>query len=811
MKKTYDQRDSSKSIEDKEDHPDEGVISRVQKSEKRVKIKALNKNFDEALYKLECFVQKNNRYEYGIRVSENMYGSLKKENIIRSLGVYTHRGSSMFIFSLTKKYKVVWEIYTRHYNDDYTWNILDLLQVTDYLYFYQILELVDNDFNNAWSNLLVGLVDSDLPNENNLKFIAFTPFSPNEVAKGSLEELNLNTILACFKGIKSWWHNISLIFKSFEFKDIFTLKRLLILINTHNIKLRKCKVHLTSNFKASIERNPDSKIYIDQWEICDENGLETKSLMDDFRKWLIESSFKQDMIFFQNKDSILVKKWNIARSDDIEQSENRRVASTQIIVKQKKSNYSYKLSNPRQLISPYSLASLNNNRKQESELSLDGVICIPNQPKTAYEDVQFINNNMFAVISNLLILDGFTNYNYVLVRENNYILLVENDNTEDMDDLGEFFCGTNKKRNYEKEFLFKISTDIDVPELHINWKISVNLFKLLLNILDKMKVKLYFIVNLKYLLNIENDFEEILKELGYRLNFKIYTESIVYKFINNRKVTITNEKLKLFNEIYTLMISNEWNMFILNLKLLNSCLLDKLIKTNEEISANIFYSEEIPHGKKKIIYYKQWKFIIDNDEELKIIEGRSYSIYFDDWLFGTELALKSNYYRKFRCLRSIPEYLLKYNNIFYGINSRICYEKNDEYYSSENNTSYIDILVWKKVKEKWSFLVKYYSYRVREYKLGNSDIFGYLIKINKLSNIILLNPIKLYEKWGIDSFPDYSNEYLIENISNNNDVKNIWNTIDNIRNNDNEGICYFSIKSVFFINNRNYIVKCWIN
>ena len=74
------------------------------------------------------------------------------------------------------------------------------------------------------------------------------------------------------------------------------------------------------------------------------------------------------------------------------------------------------------------------------------------------------------------------------------------------------------------------------------------------------------------------------------------------------------------------MIANEWNIFILNLNLLNSYLLDKLIKTNEEISVNVFNSEEMPNGKKKIIYYQQWEFIIDNDEELKTTEGRSYSI-----------------------------------------------------------------------------------------------------------------------------------------------------------------------------------------
>ena len=83
------------------------------------------------------------------------------------------------------------------------------------------------DFSDAWIDLKEGLVDFEL--ENNLKSITFTPFSPKEVIKGQFEELNLNTILVWFKCIKSWRHNINFIFKSFEFKDIFTLKRLLIL------------------------------------------------------------------------------------------------------------------------------------------------------------------------------------------------------------------------------------------------------------------------------------------------------------------------------------------------------------------------------------------------------------------------------------------------------------------------------------------------------------------------------------------------------------------------------------------------------
>ena len=220
-----------KNIEDKEVHFDEGGESRAQKLEKQAKIKSINKIFNKALFKLESFVNRSDRYIHRARVSENIYGSFRKENIIRSLGVYTDRGSSIFIFSLTKECKVVWEIYSKSFTNDYGGEIVDLIRVTDHLYFYEILELEEDNFINAWIILKIGLVDYDSVDYgfvDNLKSITFTPFSPNEAIKGPLEEINLNKILVILKDLESWRPYINLIFKNFEFKDIFTLKRLLI-------------------------------------------------------------------------------------------------------------------------------------------------------------------------------------------------------------------------------------------------------------------------------------------------------------------------------------------------------------------------------------------------------------------------------------------------------------------------------------------------------------------------------------------------------------------------------------------------------
>ena len=92
-----------------------------------------------------------------------------------------------------------------------------------------------------------------------------------------------------------------------------------------------------------------------------------------------------------------------------------------------------------------------------------------------------------------------------------------------MDEDGEFLWDKIEEEKYLWNFLFKISTDLEVPELHINWKINVNSFKLILSILDKMKVKIYFIVDLKYnWINIKMNFKLIYLALPNMLRLILY-------------------------------------------------------------------------------------------------------------------------------------------------------------------------------------------------------------------------------------------------------------------------------------------------
>ena len=177
-----------------------------------------------------------------------------------------------------------------------------------------------------------------------------------------------------------------------------------------------------------------------------------------------------------------------------------------------------------------------------------------------------------------------------------------------------------------KNYHIKIWYDSEIPELHIGSLVDLNSFKHVMNIFDKMKVKIYFIIDdLEYLLTKKNDFEEILNELDFRLDFKIYCEWIVFQFRFREYSKLLDNENKTFIEIYRNMIKVCSNILILQFKSTESCFLNKMLEMNKEISESIFNSEEKKEDKKRWIYYKQWVFTID--ENLNVKEELLYSNY----------------------------------------------------------------------------------------------------------------------------------------------------------------------------------------
>ena len=212
-----------------------------------------------------------------------------------------------------------------------------------------------------------------------------------------------------------------------------------------------------------------------------------------------------------------------------------------------------------------------------------------------------------------------------MIIETNYICIL---NKEQIETLNDFDYGNWKYYFYKdkENYHIKIWYNSEIPELHIGWLVDLNLFKHVMNIFDKMKVNIYFIIaDLEYLLTKKNDFEEILKELDFRLDFKIYCEWILFQFRNCEYSKLLDKENKTFIEIYKKMIKVCSNILILNFKSTESCFLNKMLEMNKEVSESVLNSEDKKEDKKRWIYYKQWVFEID--EILNVNEELLYSNY----------------------------------------------------------------------------------------------------------------------------------------------------------------------------------------
>ena len=135
------------------------------------------------------YIETTDKYRSKYELTNNMYGLFKKnedkDKILKSVGVYEVKGSNMLIFTITKCYSVIWEIYIKHFNADFAKYILDFLNISEYVYLYEILDWTHIDFNNSWG-CLKHIVQKD-QKINELKSIVFRPYYPKSENIKNLE------------------------------------------------------------------------------------------------------------------------------------------------------------------------------------------------------------------------------------------------------------------------------------------------------------------------------------------------------------------------------------------------------------------------------------------------------------------------------------------------------------------------------------------------------------------------------------------------------------------------------------------------
>ena len=236
--------------------------------------------------RLGNYIETTDKYKSKYEVTNNMYGLFnrneEKDKILKSFGVYEVKGSNMFIFTITKCYSVIWEIYTKHFNVDFAKSIFDFLNISEYVYFYEILDWTHIDFNKSWKYLKHIIQKGRKINE--LKSIVFRPYYPKSILLHCFTEDTYKTILPWIEDIKLQKLKVVWVFEKFEFKGVPALEKLLHSLKENNVKFTKCKQHFFICIKDSFMKAENLSLLTEKWDFYDKNEPYYLSLLHDFPK-----------------------------------------------------------------------------------------------------------------------------------------------------------------------------------------------------------------------------------------------------------------------------------------------------------------------------------------------------------------------------------------------------------------------------------------------------------------------------------------------------------------------------------------------
>ena len=242
-----------------------------------------------------------------------MYRKIDKSKAFRWLGVYQDKGFDMFIFTITENFDTICEVFMKNFSNDFWDNILDLLEITEHLYLYEVWELeYQTCFNNIWLNLSVGFLS--YYNEGKLKSIHFLPYSLKEVIRNTFCNKTYEIISLWVTQIQNWTPKIKCVFENFDFRENTDLECLLNVFQSSSIKFFYWKLNFNIWIKASYLKSSDSYLCVSKWDFNDIDGLNTDSLLSNIVNLYREGPTKPYKLLLNLKNnSSPIKWWDILR------------------------------------------------------------------------------------------------------------------------------------------------------------------------------------------------------------------------------------------------------------------------------------------------------------------------------------------------------------------------------------------------------------------------------------------------------------------------------------------------------------------
>ena len=147
----------------------------------------INEAFLGANYVLSQIIDRDYPEEYMLDLNVNR--CITKDVSDRSMGLRVNKEPYMFIFTITKKFTLTWEVYLEYYEGKFTEYIKDLLRVTHHIYFIGVTEENSNKFDRFWNDMSINFfenenkinIESDFYKINhniNLRSMIFIPHRP---------------------------------------------------------------------------------------------------------------------------------------------------------------------------------------------------------------------------------------------------------------------------------------------------------------------------------------------------------------------------------------------------------------------------------------------------------------------------------------------------------------------------------------------------------------------------------------------------------------------------------------------------------
>ena len=242
----------------------------------------------------------------GFKITYDVSGYIKEENALISFGVSKEGMPDMYVFTITKDDKLIWEIYLEHWSTNFD-KAVSLIFKADHIYLIGIWKVSTDNFISVWK----GIKQIELEETDDIKSFSIIPYSPDWLEYCHFKQENIKNLKIIFKYFAKNKYKVSYEFERF----VFQKEEIVLLIKcTHNssIKLINWDLYISTGFEVSSNELREEFFGISKWNVYSQNKTIDISAIFNLIVSLKKSSYQLHKINLEFSGIFeLIKWWDI--------------------------------------------------------------------------------------------------------------------------------------------------------------------------------------------------------------------------------------------------------------------------------------------------------------------------------------------------------------------------------------------------------------------------------------------------------------------------------------------------------------------